>query len=294
MKVTLSNDVLTVVIDSHGAELQSIMNNRTRQEYLWQGDKAFWGRRSPVLFPIVGSVWNGVFRMNGQEYPMGQHGFARDSEFEVMQDVAENEAWFALESSEHTLAMFPGHFRLEIGYALQGERLSVMWRVRNIGDKDLCFQIGAHPAFNYPDYSSADSVHGYFNIDGRELKAQFIETKGCVGAVERVVKLDEDGIMPLNAHTFSDDALIFAEGQVRRVSMLDKNKAPYLTLLFSSPVVGLWSPPAGNAPFVCIEPWWGRCDRVGFTGDLSEREYVNSLDPGAEFAAGYVIIIDNI
>lgn len=294
MKVTLSNDVLTVVIDSHGAELQSIMNNRTRQEYLWQGDKAFWGRRSPVLFPIVGAVWNGVFRMDGREYPMGQHGFARDSEFEVMQDAAENEAWFALESSDYTLAMFPGQFRLEIGYALQGERLSVMWRVRNIGNEDLCFQIGAHPAFNYPDYSAGDAVHGYFNIDGRELKAQFIETKGCVGTMERIVKLDEDGIMPLDARTFSDDALIFAEGQVRRVSMLDKNKAPYLTLLFRSPVVGLWSPPAGNAPFVCIEPWWGRCDRVGFAGDFSEREYMNRISPADEFTAGYVIIIDNI
>lgn len=296
MNVTLKNDLLTVVADTAGAELHSIKNNRTGHEYLWQGDKTFWGRRSPVLFPIVGAVWNGEYRMDNTVYAMGQHGFARDSEFTVVEDCPENEAWFALEWSNAALARYyPRRFRLEIGYSLNGERIDVMWRVKNLDTRSMAFQIGAHPGFTYPDYNASGAVHGYFNIDGRRpLHAQLIESKGCVGAEEYDVNTDAEGMLELTSETFARDAIILAEGQVRRVSMLDKNKNPYLTLLFSAPVVGLWSPPAGNAPFVCIEPWWGRADRVGYAGGFMDREYVNVLEPGKTFSAGYMIIIDNL
>lgn len=294
MNVTLKNDLLSVVISSHGAELQNITNIRTGQEYLWQGDSAFWGRRSPVLFPIVGAVWNNEYRVDGRLYKLGQHGFARDCEFEVVEDVPESEAWFVLESSAAALEKYPFAFRLEIGYSLQGERINVMWRVNNPGSVVMPFQIGAHPAFNYPDFSATDAVHAYFNIDGHDLHAQVIDQDGCVGSVIREVTTDAAGMLALTADTFAGDALIFADSQVRRVSMLDKRRAPYLTLFFRSPVVGLWSPVAGNAPFVCIEPWWGRADRVGYTGDFGDREYVNRLAPGATYDAGYMIIIDNL
>lgn len=294
MKVTLSNHLLTVEIDTHGAELQSIKNNRTQQEYLWQGDKAFWGRRSPILFPIVGSVWNGTYRMDNSTYAMSQHGFARDCDFELLDSYAEDEFSFALESNETTMALYPRHFRLEIGYKLQGEKLFVMWLVRNTGNKTMDFQIGAHPAFNYSGFNAADAVHGYFELGCRHVRVQQIECQGCVGAAETEITFPDSGLLPLSAATFAHDALILPDAQLHRVSMLDKDFAPYLTLLFQSPVVGLWSPPAGNAPFVCIEPWWGRCDRVGFSGEFSDREYINTLVPGAEFRAGYTIIIDNL
>ena len=116
---TLKNDLLTVEIDTHGAELKSITANRTNYQYLWHGDKTFWGRRSPVLFPIVGSVWNGRYRLDGNEYSLSQHGFARDCDFEIMTDKPDDEAWFSLESNAHTLSLFTRRFRLEIGYRLQ-------------------------------------------------------------------------------------------------------------------------------------------------------------------------------
>ena len=294
MNVTLKNNLLTVVVSSRGAELQSIRSNRVGEEFLWQGDPAFWGRRSPVLFPIVGAVWNGEFRVDGQVYKMNQHGFARDMEFKPVETDAENEVWFELESDDETLEHFPYRFRMMVGYALEGERISVMWKVENIDSKEICFQIGAHPAFNYPEFNATDGVHAYFNIDGRDHHAQVIEDKGCVGFDEKEIAVDSDSMIALGRDTFADDAIILADGQVGRVSMLDREKRPYLTLLFDSPVVGLWSPTSGNAPFVCIEPWWGRADRVGFDGDFSEREYVNSLSPGETFTTGYRIIIDRI
>lgn len=293
MKQTLHNDLLTVTIDSHGAELQSIEHNRSHYQYLWHGDKSFWGRRSPVLFPIVGAVWQGVYRMDGKEWPMSQHGFARDCEFEPMEGVPEDEAWFVLESNEETLNRYPRRFRLEIGYRLQEARLEVMWRVKNLDNKEMCFQIGAHPAFNYPSFVASDDVHGYFQMGFAPLTAQVIGQKGCVSTERVGVDMDAEVMLPLTGHTFERDAIILADRQVRRVSMLTKERTPYLTLLFDAPVVGLWSPKA-DAPFVCIEPWWGRADSEGFEDDFASREWVNKLAPGHTFEASYTIIVDDL
>lgn len=293
MRQTLKNDLLTVEIDSLGAELQSIVDNRTGYQYLYQGDTPFWGRRSPVLFPIVGSVWDGKFRMDGKEYPMKQHGFARDSDFEVIEGTPDDEAWFALESNDSTIAAYPRRFRLEIGYQMVGERLTVMWRVINRDDKAMDFHIGAHPAFLYPDFKASDTVHAYLMFGARGLKSQLLADKGCIGEEEMDVVLDEDSMLPVKAGTFDINTIILAGNQVCRVSMLDKERRPYLTLLFNSPVVGIWSPSA-DAPFICIEPWWGRADRVGFNGDFSEREFNNRLESGKTFEASYMIAFDNL
>lgn len=293
MRQTLKNDLLTVEIDSFGAELQHITSNATGHEYLWQGDKAFWGRRSPVLFPFVGTVWNGVYRLDGREYPMKQHGFARDREFVPVDSCPDDEAWFRLDSDSETFGLYPRMFSLEIGYRLQGERITVMWRVTNCDRRDMPFHIGAHPAFNYPAFSAADPVHGYAMMGARELVTQRIREKSCVGPETFPVELDADGMLPLTGDTFSHDALILADRQAGRVSLLDKERRPYLSLLFTAPLVGLWSP-RPEAPFMCIEPWWGRCDRVGFEGSMEEREYINILAPGEIFSAGYMIVIENI
>lgn len=293
MKQTLSNDILTVVIDSHGAELHSITDNRTQYQYLWQGDSRFWGRRSPVLFPIVGSVWEGQLRMDGKVFPMGQHGFARDSEFEIIPDTPEDEAWFALDWNEQTYSVFPRKFRLEIGYRLVGERLSVMWRVINKDDKDMSFQIGAHPAFNYPGFNAADPVHAYLMFDRNPEKSQLIAEKGCIGPEVMDIELDGEEMLPVTADTFKINTIILAESGVRRISMLDKNRTPYLSLLFNAPVVGIWSP-SPEAPFICIEPWYGRADRMGYDGDFAGREYVNRLHPGEKFEASYMIVFENL
>lgn len=292
--VKLHNDLLTIEISTHGAELQSIRNNLTGQEYLWHGNPAFWGRRSPVLFPIVGAVWEGRFRMDGRVYEMGQHGFARDRDFSVIEGSPEDEAWFSLDADEDSLLIYPRRFRLEIGYRLTGERIDVMWRVINRDMQPMSFQIGAHPAFMLPGFSVADDVHGYLMFDGGpDFVRQLIEARGCVGTETAPVILDDHAMLPIAADTFARDAIILAGGRTRRVSLLDKNRCPLLTLLSSAPLTGLWAP-RPDAPFVCIEPWWGRADSVGFDGDFADRAYVNTLAAGQTFETSYLIVIDNI
>ena len=119
----IQNEILTIEVSEHGAELQSVKKGSV--EYLWQGDPAYWGRRSPVLFPIVGSVWEKRYRLAGKEYEMGQHGFARDMDFTLVSQ-SEDELRYRLESSEETLSKFPYPFVLEIAYKLHGNKLDVI------------------------------------------------------------------------------------------------------------------------------------------------------------------------
>ncbi len=289
---TLKNEILTIEVSEHGAELQSI--RKGTYEYLWQGDPAFWGRRSPVLFPIVGSVWEKCFRVDGKVYEMGQHGFARDMDF-VPVSASDTELWYRLESSEKTLAAYPWPFVLEIGYRLEGNSVEVLWKVTNPGDTEMYFQIGAHPAFNYPGYDPETVERGIVTFDRNDnLQRSGFKGKGCVDPQARFpMPLSDDGMLHLQRDTFDDvDTLMLENDQVHKIAFSKADGSPYLTVTFDAPVVAIWSPPKRNAPFFCIEPWYGRCDRADFTGEFKDRDWVNVLAPGATFAASYTITLD--
>ena len=374
---TLNNTALTLNISLHGAELTSIRDSFGR-EFLWQADPAFWKRHSPVLFPIVGSLWDKHFRVNGREYEMGQHGFARDMDFRLVSE-REDEMWFELKSSPETLAKYPYKFTLRIGYRLEANKIHVMWEVSGDDSQTMWFQIGAHPAFYLPRFvyggsaacasdssrhsdpesgapnlaassasgsgaagSGADSDSGFSvsgldagscdsGLDsaigsasgsgaagsgadsdfGRASRGCFrLYGRGAEGVVPlesfRYIKVSEKqctdisdvqelntpgGVMPLDDHTFDIGAYIIGDSQVCRVDLVSTTGLRCVSLEFDTPLVGLWAPSAKDVPFVCIEPWYGRCDRVGFTGEFSERDCVNSLSPGQVFRASYTIIV---
>lgn len=289
---TLKNEMLTIQVSEHGAELQSI--RKDDYEYLWQGNPEYWGRRSPVLFPIVGSVWEKCFRVDGKVYEMGQHGFARDMDFELV-SAGDTEVWYRLKSSEKTLAAYPWPFVLEIGYRLEGNSVKVLWKVTNPGETEMYFQIGAHPAFNYPGYDPDAVDRGVVAFDRNDnLQRSGFKGKGCVDPQARFpIHLSDDGMLRLKRDTFDDiDTLMLENDQVHKVVFLKNDSSPYLTVTFDAPVVAIWSPPKRNAPFFCIEPWYGRCDRADFTGEFKDRDWVNALAPGATFAASYTITLD--
>jgi galactose mutarotase-like enzyme len=289
---TLKNEMLTIQVSEHGAELQSI--RKDDYEYLWQGNPEYWGRRSPVLFPIVGSVWEKCFRVDGKVYEMGQHGFARDMDFELV-SAADTEVWYRLKSSEKTLAAYPWPFVLEIGYRLEGNSVKVLWKVTNPGETEMYFQIGAHPAFNYPGYDPDAVDRGVVAFDRNDnLQRSGFKGKGCVDPQARFpIHLSDDGMLRLKRDTFDDiDTLMLENDQVHKVVFLKNDSSPYLTVTFDAPVVAIWSPPKRNAPFFCIEPWYGRCDRADFTGEFKDRDWVNALAPGAIFSASYTITLD--
>lgn len=290
----LSNGTLSVEVSGHGAELCSIRKNGI--EYLWQADPEYWKRHSPVLFPIVGSLWNGVYRYGGKEYAMSQHGFARDMDFSLTGKSA-NDVWYRLEADEATLKKFPFRFVLEIGYRLEDNKIHVLWRVHNADSKTMYYQIGAHPAFYYPDFSPSAELKGYFSFGKagasvcNDLEYILIKEKGCADPAAVYRRRLEEGKLPIDTHIFDKDALILENGTVNRVTLHAPSGKPWLSLAFDAPEVGLWSPPFRNAPFVCIEPWYGRCDRADFTGEISERDWIQSLEAGETSEKSYTIEI---
>lgn len=289
---TISNSILTVQIAEHGAELQSI--RKDGREYLWQGDARFWGRRSPVLFPVVGRVWDNRYRHAGNTYEIGQHGFARDMDFKVTYKDDEGAVYW-LESTPETLGKFPFPFRLLVGYLLDGNRITVKWRVENLGAMDMYFQIGAHPAFYFPGFDAAVPERGFFAFDRTEGLEYIVPTeKGCVSPERHALEPDAEGLMPIDIHTFDCDTYIFDRSQLKKVTLLDREKKPCVSLEFDAPLVALWSPTRAHpdCPFVCIEPWYGRCDSVGYDGELKDREWIQKLEPKEVFDVSYSIVIE--
>ena len=298
----LENDRLKVEVSAFGAELHSIYNKSTGFEYLWHGDKSYWGRRSPVLFPIVGKVWNGRMKYCGAEYALSQHGFARDCEFAKLdesqlsrlllkRDGDVQKCGFVLYSNEATKKLYPFDFALYIIYCLIDNCLEVNWIVENRTEGDMYFQIGAHPAFNYRDFDEDADIQGYMKFDrtGKMLLTT-LECGGYAARKRREIEVSPDGIV-INKSTFAGDALVF-EKQLNRVTLCDRNGEAYVEVEFDAPVVGLWSPAKiGYAPFMCIEPWYGRCDDSNFDGDYNEKPYINYLKEGESFRSTYKIIL---
>ena len=292
MQYSIQNGVMEAVFSDAGAELLSL--KKGDQEYLWHGDPAFWGRRSPVLFPFVGQVRDKVYRWQGKEYTMGQHGFARDRVFSLKEQT-EHTISFLLRDDEESRKIYPFAFELEVAYELLESGLKVQWIVRNPSSETMYFSVGGHPAFLCPLEQGADwdAYRIGFDKDGSRLTQITIRpiTKGgCVGEATKKLDLENGTLVPTD-DLFSGDALILEDYQVDEVSLAKAGEKPYLTVRSDAPLMGVWSPVRKHAPFICLEPWYGRTDIDTFTGDLSERAYGQKLEAGGTFSGGFEVKI---
>ena len=272
--------ILSIQVSSHGAELQSLIANG--REYLWQGDSAYWARRAPILFPIVGRLANDILRIDGREYSMKQHGFARDAEF------IQRDGKYVL--AEEGRDNYPYPYELSVSYAIEGNTLKCDWKVKNCGNKTMYFQIGAHPAFMLSDYNTADEIHGYiqcFDADNNIVSPSLfnrLEDGLRVPYAAPKTLLNEKAILPLTNTTFADGAILIEAKQIAKVALFDKQGKEILAVSCpQADAFGLWAPNKSGCPFVCIEPWCGIADIMGFKGDISERDCICSLGPNEKF-----------
>jgi len=291
MRYYLENEILKIEIDSFGAELKSVLNKNNYREYMWYGNKKFWGRTSPVLFPFVGSLKNKEYKYEGKSYPMGQHGFARDNEHELIEQT-DTSIWFSFKSNSATYELYPFDFELQCGYELSGNELKVLWRVLSPEDaeKDIYFSIGAHPAFLCP-------VHGEEDFSNYKLFFKDVDILHHHGnVVSTGMALMEDETIPLKDNRvvitkdfFDKCTYMIEDHQTTQVGIEDPDGRRIIDVDFDSPLFAVWSPEGKKAPFICIEPWYGRCDRDDFDGELKDRDFTNILSPGERFEASYTI-----
>lgn len=292
---TLENNHLSISAKNSGAELTSIIKKSNNKQYLWNADPSYWKRHSPILFPIVGSLKNQSFVHEGNTYTMSQHGFARDLDF-ILEEKTDTSILFSLNSSNETKKAYPFDFKLEVGYELKDNTIIVTWKVINLDKNTMYFSIGAHPAFMCPIDETSKQTDCYLGFDTKNpihyimLNEQGLAKKQPIEE-QNTLEL-EDGLFKITPSLFDHDALIIENNQSHKVSLLNSNKQPYVTVSFNAPLFGLWSPAGKNAPFICIEPWYGRCDATDFQGELKDREWGNVLESGKVFQASYSIKID--
>ena len=286
----LENEILSVEIAEHGAELTRIFNKKTQEDILWEADAKYWKRHAPVLFPNVGKTYKNTVKIKGAQYPTSQHGFARDSEFKCIY-ADEKKAAFLLASTAEMKKVYPYDFQLIITYTLEENTINVNWDVKNPSTETIYFTIGGHPAFRFgkPEEKKADymlrfpgkKMLSYVLIDPNE---EAVDAKNVLE-----LKLEQE-CYPLTEQLFEKDALIFDHTQIEEVWLCRKNGTPYVGVKAEGfPNFGIWS--VKDAPFVCLEPWMGRCDNIGFDQELSQKENVNSAAAGESFVKEYQIIV---
>lgn len=285
----LENQRLCVEISEMGAEVTRIYDKKKGAELLWEADPVYWKRHSPVLFPNVGKTYRNTVLINGTHYPTSQHGFARDSVFKCI-CKKDDSASFLFASSDETKEVYPFDFELIISYSLQESSLRVEWEVRNAGDEDMYFTIGGHPAFRFAK-SEEKKTDYILRFPGKEkLRYVLIDPNEAAVDPADVHTIDlQDGCCPVTEEMFENDALIFDDGQIEEAWICHKDGTPYVGMKCEGfPNFGIWS--VKDAPFVCLEPWMGRADDIGFDKELAEKPNVNKAAPGESFRKEYMIV----
>ncbi|RED26738.1 galactose mutarotase-like enzyme [Flavobacterium cutihirudinis] len=281
MITTISNSTLKASINHAGAELISLKDNQ--KEYIWEGNPEFWGKHSPVLFPIVGTLKNNTYKVHEKEYQLTRHGFARDMEFQLIEKTG-NSAVFSLESNEETLKKYPFEFELQLVYTIENTSLNIEYIVINRSEKKMPFSIGAHPAIALPE-----NFENYaFKFEKHEsLKYNLLENDLISNKTETLKTVNN--VIPLSYKLFENDALVFKTLESTSLTILENSK-PYVQVDFEDfPSLGIWT--KDQAPFVCIEPWFGYSDTAENSGDLFKKEGILILDIDQSFHSKFSIKI---
>jgi galactose mutarotase-like enzyme len=286
--VSLSSGELTASVSSLGAQLFTL-RDRAGRDLLWNGDPSIWSGRAPLLFPIVGALAGGSYRLGSTTYRLPRHGFARGRHFGIV-DKTSTTAVFSLKSDAESLRIYPFRFELEVCFAVNGPALSVTTTVRNAGDAEMPASFGYHPGFRWPlPFEQPRSNH-------------FIEFASEEAAPIR--RLDPDGLLTAERHPtpvsqrrlaladalFQQDAVIFDEIRSRCVTY-GADVGPRIRVSYpDAPYLGLWTKPGAN--FICIEPWHGIADPAGFSGDFTTKPGVFAVAAGASFPMKMIITLE--
>lgn len=281
MKTIIKDKNYSASILHFGAELESFTKEKTN--YIWSVDEQFWNKTSPVLFPIVGGLKNNSYQINGYEYELHRHGFARNFNFKVM-DTTENSVTFLLKENETTLQVYPFEFELQLKYILNENKLTLIYSVENNSKNIMPFNIGAHPAFSIPSNFKEYSL--YFNKEEKLLSHQ-LENDLFIGKTIEIVSKNQQ--LALNYALFEKDALVFKNIESKEIELHYNNK-PYIKISFSDfKHLGIWTKP--NAPFLCVEPWMGYADKSNSNGKLLEKESIQTINPNEKFSCEFSIEI---
>lgn len=283
--IIIRNSHLVVNIAPLGAEVRSVQNTTTHQQYMWNANPDIWGNVSPTLFPVVGKTSDSVIRFRGQNFPQGNHGFARTSLFSV---VSKTEERVELQIITRELGeVYPFNLQFKVIYTLQENKLITEYVVTNLDSQTAYFSVGAHPAFNCPfdDKHTIDDYVIEFSQNEPELCLHEITKSAFLTG--KTTKLDFQNL-PLSVDTFVDDAIVYSNYKSNQISLCEKGSNRKINVsLTGFPWLGLWS--KVGAAYVCIEPWCGHSDMLGFNGDIDNKSAIEQVQIGETWQRSYSI-----
>lgn len=284
----LENENLIIESKSSGAELTRIYSKKYNKEILWNGDEKYWGRQSPILFPIVGRLKENKTLIEDKIYNINQHGFARDMDFDLI-DIDKKSITYKLASDEKSREIYPYNFNLFISYMIIDEKVKITWKVENIDSQEIYFSIGGHPAFNI---SSSESLDDYYIEFKCRKNVNKINLEGPY--YREIEKIDSLSRLDLNSGMFENDAIIYTN--IDEISLKSRKEEFYINVNIKDfPLVGIWTPyykdTNSTAPFICIEPWYGLADSVDSNKVYKNKKYINKLNIGESFEVSYDIEI---
>ncbi|MDD3009190.1 MAG: aldose 1-epimerase family protein [Arcobacter sp.] len=286
MNYEIKNEFIKAKIRSFGAELNSLQKCGKDLEYIWQGDAKYWARHSPILFPIVGRLKEDSYFYKNQKYNMSQHGFARDKEFEIIEQK-DDFLEFRLCSDEKSLEIYPFDFELYLSYKLEKSSLIISYKVKNKSDEKMLFSIGAHPAFNWSLEKDLKKEDYFLEFEVNNSKRYFLNELGLV--YDSMDLEFEEKKLFLNEELFKNDALVFNDLNIKNLIFKNIKNENFIKLNFENfPYLGIWSKPSG-APFLCIEPWFGIADEDSSNQNLEEKKGIITLQKDEVFSCFYSI-----
>lgn len=289
MNVKLENEFYKLTVATKGAEMQSLVDQHSGVEYLWQADPKVWGRHAPNLFPIVGKLKDDQYTYQGQTYHLTQHGFARDMTF-TLERRTDHSLTFLLTDNEETRRKYPFAFEFRVKYSLINRLLNVTYYVDNPSTSEpLIFGVGGHPGFRLPVESGVDFADYFLRFKPSKSRIQIPLTAAGVDYAHRTLA-PTDVDWQINHDVFKNDALIFQLNGTNEVEIRsDKSKHSINLKTKDAPFVGVWSAYPQTGDYVCIEPWWGIADLTDSNGELTDKFGMNTLAPQERFKAKYQI-----
>lgn len=271
----IENDYLKIGVKEFGCELTSVINKKNTEEYLWQGDEAYWSGQSPILFPIVGRLMDDCYYLDGKKYTMPKHGFARKMLWNFG-GADETSMFFTLTQTEETLALYPYSFTVKVTFTLDGNSLKVTHEIKNENSGVMYASLGAHPAFN------CEIGDRLVFSENETLDTVRIDLVNSLRLPELIPVLKDEKVITITEDIFNEDALIFNGVKSDTLTLeSDNHSRKVIFHLNNSPWLGIWAKP--GAPYVCIEPWCGVNDSTEKKEDFSQKDGINAIPAGESF-----------
>ncbi|HOH59189.1 MAG TPA: hypothetical protein PLQ22_04170 [Bacilli bacterium] len=269
--VKIRNKTLSVEIALKGAELKKLASSIS---YIHDSNPLYWNKSAPFLFPIIGKLRDGKTIIDGKEYEIEKHGFLKGMVFDIVSQE-EDEVVLRSKYSEETLLSYPFKYEVDIKFKLKGMSLLVDIKIKNVDDKKMAFNFGWHPAFKI---SKIEDYRLVFEKE-EDIKSPKVHSNSTLD-FNTIVYANKTKELKLKRELFNIDTILIKDVKSSYVYLLNKENKGIKLSFPDFKTLAIWTPFDKDAPFICLEPWYGNNDHFDTNYDFYTKDDLIILKPG--------------